>query len=423
MLQQQLWDDEMRSVPVWLVGDHEIQDCDIKLQNQSRWRSYAEHDLFSAFNYKQHSPTNGKKLEERWKDYLRMNTLFADAISAVRKPGDVIMVHDHYLMLLPAMLRERHPDMHVVFVLESPFPTSEIVRCLTKRELLLDGVLGANLVCFQAYHYAQHFMSSCARLTGRSIGPMWVDGLRHRIHVAACPSGINVSKVEKMAFSASVDRKCAELAQAFQDQAVIIGHDPMDRLGGIDKKLAAFESFLSQHEEWVNKVVLLQFTGNTVSKIDDSEENIAYASKIYAQISTINSTYGSLDHTPVHLFTHTLSQDDYFAILRMGDVAANTCVREGLSVTSLEYLVCQKETKGTLILSEFSGTAEHLQEALLVNPWDTRKLADCIYEALMSSRKEREARYDALLRRVEGNDVERHVGAILKQLEQSMQIE
>ena len=52
----------------------------------------------------------------------------------------------------------------------------------------------------------------------------------------------------------------------------------------------------------------------------------------------------------------------------MGDVAANTCVREGLSVTSLEYIVCQKETKGTLILSEFSGTAE-LQEALLVNPW------------------------------------------------------
>lgn len=352
-----------------------------------------------------------------------MNTLFADAISAVGKPGDVVMVHDHYLMLLPAMLRDRHPDMHVVFVLESPFPTSEIVRCLTKRQLLLEGVLGANLVCFQAYHYAQHFMSSCARLTGRSIGLMWVEGPRHRTHIAVHPSGINISKVEKMAFSASVDRKCAELAEAFQNRAIIIGHDPMDRLGSIDKKLATFELFLNQHEEWIDKVVLLQFTGKAVSKIDDIEENNAYASKIYAQVSTINSTYGSLDLTPVHLFTHSLSQDDYFAVLRMGNVAANTCVREGLSVTSLEYLVCQKETKGTLILSEFSGTAEHLQEALLVNPWDTRKLADSIYEALTSGRKVREARYDSLIRWVKGNNVDRHVGAIFKQLGQSIQIE
>lgn len=245
LLQQQLWDDEMRSVPVWLGGNHEIQDCSIKLQNQSRWRSYAEHDLFSAFNYKQNSPTNGKKLEERWKDYLRMNTLFADAISAVGKPGDVIMVHNHYLMLLPAMLRERHPDMHVMFVLESPFPTSEIVRCLTKQELLLNGILGADLVCFQAYHYTQYFISSYAYLTSKSIESIWIDSLYHRTHIVVYPSSINISKTKKIAFSTSIDHKCTELAQAFQDQAIIVGHDPMDRLGGINKKLAAFESFLS----------------------------------------------------------------------------------------------------------------------------------------------------------------------------------
>lgn len=153
-----------------------------------------------------------------------------------------------------------------------------------------------------------------------------------------------------MAFSNSVDRKCAQLSKTFKDKTSIVGCDPLDRLEGIDKKLVAFELFLSRHEEWIDKVVLLQFTGNSVTMNDDSEDNVAYARKIHGQVSKINSKYGSLSFTLVHLYTQTLSQDDYFAILRMGNVAANTSEREGLSMTSLEYLVCQQQANGILIM-------------------------------------------------------------------------
>jgi hypothetical protein len=59
-----------------------------------------------------------------------MNELFAEKVSKVYKPGDIVMVHDYYLMLLPEMLRQRHVNIHILFFLESPFPTSELVRCL-----------------------------------------------------------------------------------------------------------------------------------------------------------------------------------------------------------------------------------------------------------------------------------------------------
>ena len=47
---------------------------------------------------KQHPPTDGPKADARWKDYYRMNEAFADKVSQVYKAGDVIMVHDYYLI-------------------------------------------------------------------------------------------------------------------------------------------------------------------------------------------------------------------------------------------------------------------------------------------------------------------------------------
>jgi trehalose 6-phosphate synthase/phosphatase len=106
--------------------------------------------------------------EEDYRAYVEVNALFADALAGMLKPGDVVWVHDYHLLLLPAMLRERFPDLAIGFFLHIPFPDFELFQLLPKRwrESLLEGVLGADVVGFHTYDYTQHFLQCALRILG-----------------------------------------------------------------------------------------------------------------------------------------------------------------------------------------------------------------------------------------------------------------
>lgn len=417
MLEEQLYNDYMSTIPVWLADECDIGDDGITLQHQSRWRRYAEHDICALFHYRQHPPTDGRKADVRWNDYYGMNEAFADKISEVYQPGDIVMVHDYYLMLLPEMLRRRHLNIHIMFFLESPFPTSELVRCLHRREEILRGVLGADMICFQTFHYAQHFASSCSRILGCAANSQWVLSPRGRVSIALFPAGVNISNLLSMAFNGAVDKKVAELAQLHKGKKVIIGCDPLDRLGGVDKKLQAFQCFLERYPKWQGNVVLIQILGP--STIEDNDgDNVVYTRKVNELAGSVNRKYGSLGFTPVQMQGQQLSQDEYFAVLRLGNVALNTCVREGLSTTSMEYVACQQSRNGVLIISEFSGTASNMPQAIKVNPWDSTQVADQIHKALTMATEQRKRMQNVLYDRITTENVQFYVDSMLQRLVQ-----
>ena len=70
-------------------------------------------------------------------------------------------------MLLPALIRN-HPNYSssnaIGFFMHVAFPSSEIFRCLSVREALLNGILGADLVGFQTANYARHFRQTVSRI-------------------------------------------------------------------------------------------------------------------------------------------------------------------------------------------------------------------------------------------------------------------
>ena len=100
-------DDRGRIVPVWLNDDADYTgEGVLTLKDQSRWRRFAEHELFPLFHYKQHSPTDGRAEKKAWADYQLMNEKFAARILEIYKPGDVVMIHDYHLLLLPGLDRK-----------------------------------------------------------------------------------------------------------------------------------------------------------------------------------------------------------------------------------------------------------------------------------------------------------------------------
>ena len=404
-LENKLYKDGGRTVPVWLFRDEQCTDDGIMLKDQSVWRKYAEHDLFPLFHYKQREPTGGGEEDIRWKDYYTVNLAFADKICETYRNGDTVLVHDYYLMLVPGMVRQRLPNVKIAFLLQTPFPSSEFIRCLHRRKEILEGILGADLVVFQADIYSQHFANSCARILNLPANYEQVEANGRRVQLMHLPTGVDIPKILKRAFTPSVDQECEELAQSFSGKKVILGHDPMHSLSGLDKKLQAYEKFLHDNPDWREKVVLVQVTSPGMLEVDGTDES-DFSANVSVLVSSINTKYGSLNHTPIQLSPQPQNQDEYFALLRHSDMALITSVREGISTTALEYAICQREKHGMLILSEFSGAAAALDEAILINPWNTSAVAREIYNALTASCEKRRSSNDAVFNEVQGLGVD-----------------
>lgn len=410
-------DKTIKTVPVWLADDNEGPEEGIRLKDQARWRRYAEHDLYTLFHYKLHEPTDGRKERTQWADYYRMNQKFANKILEIYKPGDIVIVHDYYLMLLPSMLRQRAPHMYISFFLHSPFPSSEFLRCLPRRKEILEGVLSSNLVGFQSYSYSRHFASCCTRILGFPSDTTGVEAYGSRVEIGVFPIGIDATKVEKLAFSESVSAKYEALKKMYEGKKIIVGRDRLDSVRGVAQKLMAFERFLELYPQWREKVVLIQVTSPTSLEEEEKEEH-KIAGRVNELVTRINGMYGSLGFSPVQHYPQYLSQDEYFALLRAGDIGLITSVRDGMNTTSLEYVVCQRDSAGPLILSEFSGTAGSLKDAIHINPWDLSGVADQINHALTMSPEERRTMQDRLNIHVTTRNVQTWITGFIRRLVQ-----
>ncbi|KAK8126527.1 glycosyltransferase family 20 [Apiospora kogelbergensis] len=413
-LEQQLAHDKrIKTIPVWLADDDEMSEEGITLTDQNRWRRYADHELYTLFHYKQHEPTDGRSERIQWADYYRMNLKFANKIIEAYKPGDLVVIHDFYLMLLPSMLRQRAPNMYISFYLHCPFPSSEFLRCLPRRKEVLEGVLGANLVGFQSYSYSRHFSSCCTRVLEFPSDSIGVEAYGNRVEVGVFPIGIDFAKVQQLAWSPSVAKAYDDLKRLYHGKKIIVGRDRLDSVRGVAQKLMAFERFLELYPEWAEKVVLIQVTSPT--NIEEDTEN-KIASRVNELVMRINGSFGGLTFSPVQHYPQYLSQDEYFALLRAADIGLITSVRDGMNTTSLEYVVCQRDSHGPLILSEFSGTAGFLRDAIHINPWDLNGVAKELNNALTMDAKERESMQKPLYNHVAHQNVQSWITKFMRKL-------
>lgn len=390
--------------PVWLSDESEVPENLVHLEDQSRWRRYAEKELYALLHYKQHGPTDGRFERDSWADYVRMNRLFADRIIREYKEGDIVWIHDYHLFLLPSILRQHIPNVYIGFYLHSPFPSSEFMRCLAKRKEILTGVLGANMIGFQTFSYSRHFSSCCTRVLGFESNSAGVDAYGAHVAVDVFPIGIDAETIQKAAFeSVDTENAVAGLRKLYAGVKIIVGRDRLDSARGVAQKLQAFETFLERFPEWRDKVVLIQVTSPT--SVEEEKEEHKIASRISNLVDTINGRFGSLSFSPVKYYPQYLSPHEYFALLRVADVGLITTVRDGMNTTSLEYIICQQDGHSPLILSEFSGTAGALSSAIHINPWDTIGVADAINKALTVPAAEKKEQHLKLYKHVTTNTV------------------
>lgn len=349
-----------------------------------------------------------------WRSYREVNARFADVVADKASKRAVVWIHDYHLQLLPAMLRERRPDLKIGFFLHIPFPPEELFAWLPWRATILRGLLGADLVAFQTESGSQNF-SRCARRYAEADGTdreLTLSG--RKIHVRPFPIAIDAEKFNTLGESAAVQEKAAEIRERLGDRKIFLGVDRLDYTKGIPNRLRAFEELLNDGKLSVDDVVFVQIGVPSRETAPGYQE---IAREIEEMVGRINGKFSEPGRVAVHYFRRSLSQDDLAAYYLAADVMMVTPLRDGMNLVAKEYVATRHDLGGVLILSEFAGAAWEMRRALLVNPRDIDAMRVTMLGALRMAERDRRMRMTILRMQVRRHDVHEWANDFLGALE------
>lgn len=352
--------------------------------------------------------------KEYFEEYRKINQLFAGRIQQIYEPGDVIWIHDYQLLMVPDMLRKVLPDATIGFFLHIPFPSYEIFRLLPTewKKQLMQGIMGADLIGFHTHDYVQHFIQSAKMILQVESQFNTIYYGNRIVKADQFPIGIDYAKFREACIDETVVGISTALEEKFIGQKIIFSVDRLDYTKGLDYRLNGYDRFLSDHCEWKEKVVFILNivpSRDTISTYNDMKRGIE------EQISTINGKYSTLHWQPIIYRYNHLTFEELCALYQSADVALITPLRDGMNLVAKEYIASCID-KGVLILSELTGAASELNEAILVNPTDTEEVADAINTALTMPLVEQRSRLSYMQRRIAEYDVQKWINDFLDQL-------
>ncbi len=339
-----------------------------------------------------------------FKAYEEANLKFCEELVKTIKPGDFIWIHDYQLMLLPEMIRKKLPDATIGFFLHIPFPSFEIFRLLPRhwRESLIKGMLGADLIGFHTHDYTQNFIKSVKRTTGFECHQNIIYTPDKIVKADAFPIGIDYDKFHDAYLKKSVIDETLKLKSHLSNQKLIFSVDRLDYSKGLLLKLQGYETFLETYPQWRSKVV---FNMVVVPSRDNIGKYKEMKKEIESTVGRINGQYSSIAWRPIIYQYKSLDFNELIALYNISDVGLITPLRDGMNLVAKEYIACQVENEGVLILSEMAGAAAELNEALIINPVDNIEMAEAIFNALEMKPKEKHRRLERMQNRISNYNV------------------
>ena len=152
----------------------------------------------------------------------------------------------------------------------------------------------------------------------------------------------------------------------------------------------------------------LAFLQLAVPSRDDVREYRQLRSTVEQHVGRINGVYtepGS--DVPVHYLYRGLSPQQLAAYYAFADALLVTPLIDGMNLVCKEYVTVQQAHggSGVLVLSEFTGAAVELSQAVLCNPFDVEGLSYRIEQALALPPEARRQAMAAMAGQVRTHDV------------------
>jgi trehalose 6-phosphate synthase/phosphatase len=360
--------------------------------------------------------------ESEWEAYKRVNQKFFQEIYKLTDPQDVFWIHDYHLMLLPALIRGSYSNSTIGFFLHIPFPSSEIFRILPWREEILEGLLGSDLIGFHTYEYARHFLSSVLRLLGyeHEFGSIHVEN--RIVNVENFPMGIDSAHIEELLQQPSIQKEIKNLRETTraQKRKIVLSVDRLDYTKGISQRLKSIELFLEKNPYWHGRFICIMLCVPSRTKV---RQYSLLKEEVDRLVGTINGRFGRPGWIPIHYMYRSLPFDKLLPLYAVADVALVTPIRDGMNLVAKEYVASKTDNTGVLILSETTGAASELGEALRINVNNKVEVAEALIRALDMSEKEQSGRIESMRKRLFEYDVFQWARSFMKRIEEIKEIQ
>ncbi|MBE7620390.1 trehalose-6-phosphate synthase [Gluconacetobacter entanii] len=353
-----------------------------RAQHAGFYQNFSNGILWPLFHYRV-GLMNYSRMD--WEMYLGVNAMFARTLRPLLRPDDTIWIHDYHLFPLGQALRDLGVKCRIGFFLHIPFPPWSLVRALPGAELLLEDMQSYDLVGVQTPEDAEN-LNHALRMNhmaerGQAF-PIGIDPVEFRAQAEASMEGPEVSR----------------LRDSLRGAQLVLGVDRLDYSKGLPERFKGYEALLSRYPEHRGRVTFLQVAPISRGNVEEYRQLRCQLDELTGRI---NGAYSEFDWTPIRYITRPISRDVLAGFYRMADVALITPLRDGMNLVAKEYVAAQDPADpGVLILSHFAGAAPELDEAILVNPYDTDEIADALHQALTMQRPERQTRWIALEKEV-----------------------
>ncbi|HMN70399.1 MAG TPA: trehalose-6-phosphate synthase [Rhodoblastus sp.] len=347
--------------------------------------------------------------------YIRVNSYFADQVSKILQPDDIVWVHDYHLMRLAQELRARGHDNPMGFFLHIPCPPPDILQALPRNAESIGALAAFDLVGFQTDNDTDNYgkyLETRGATPSRGGRYFEIDG--RRMQIDSFPVGIETGIYARAARAAQHSTFIQDMLTSLGGRKLLLGVDRLDYSKGIVQRMQAFEHLLAEKPQWRGAATFLQITPKSREQAKGYKE---MEDMVTALVGQINGEYGEAAWTPIRYVNRSYSRKQLAGIYRSAEVALVTPLRDGMNLVAKEYVAAQDETNpGVLVLSQFAGAASELEGALIVNPHEREAVSAAIERALTMPREERIARHARMFERITEYDVTRWAETFIARL-------
>jgi len=381
---------------VWLTKD-EVEGFYLGFANEALWPLC--HVTFTSPIFR----------ESDWNTYKKVNQIFAEAIlQEVADRKAMVLVQDYHFALLSRLIKEQNPRLTVGQFWHIPWPTHEIFRTCPWQEEILDGLLGNDLLGFHVQSFCNNFLETVEHTLKAKIdrNESTVTYRGKTTLVQPFPISVDFDSLSQDAENEAVEREIESLRRELdlEGKYIGVGMDRMDYTKGIPERLQALDKFFENFPSYRGKVVFIQAGMPSRTQIE-SYQNINQ--RIDDLASSINDRYGNASWKPVVMMTRQLAPSTLAALRRLANFCVVSSLHDGMNLVAKEFVSSRVDGDGVLILSQFTGAATELREALLINPYNISEFARKIKEALEMPETERRQRMKTMRETVASNNIYR----------------
>ncbi len=355
--------------------------------------------------------------EADWNIYKTVNQKFADSVLEELPAKDpFVFIQDYHFTLLGRMIKEKRPDATIALFWHIPWPTPESFSICPYQKDILDGMLGCDLIGFHVQNHCNNFLDTANRLLESRVDTekFSVVRLNKETFVRAFPISVN-GHMDNGSEELDMGKQITKIKKEFEldDKIIGVGVDRIDYTKGIIERIFAIDRFFEKYPQYRKKVVFIQMAAPSRVHIKRYHDLMAEIDEL---VERKNWKHIDGNWRPIIYLKKHFSADEIVPFYKMADFCVVSSLHDGMNLVAKEYVAAKNDLSGMLVLSQFTGAARELIDAVQFNPYAIEEFSEAIKISIEMPQDEKRKRMENMRKIISENNVYRWAGNIVTEL-------